>query len=715
MQGRARLVTSAVCGALGVFLIFAALLFGYLTRSLFNERAFADRVASSLEDPRFAGYVAEQITDAAIKARPDLIGIRPVLIGVARSIVGTPPFRAAVRRGARVAHHTLMSGSAKSIVLDVRDVSVMLESVAQTQPGIAKKIPKGLSTALGSLGQLPGGERAAQLARAGRRMKLGSWGTLLLGIGLCVVSVRLSAERRRGIVRIGITLATLGVLLGIVARFGGSGVGLFARHAEHSPAIAGLVSAFLSGLMTWAAGLLFAGLVLAAAAASLLERVPLRQWRDGVWNWAAGPQERMIVRLLRGVVGALIGAMFLFAPLFSLTIVAWLFGLALGFVGLREGFVAALHMLPQADPATRRGAERRRPSGAAIAVASGIAVALLAGTAWMIMRSDAGPLPTGPVTTYNGLAQLGDRRLDQVVIPTSHNSMAGADIPGWMFPNQNAGMRKQLEDGVRGFLIDVHYGMPVGKKVKTDLTNEVNAVAKYEAALGKDGVEAALRIRERMAGQEQGERDVYMCHGFCELGAEKFVPVLEDIRDFLVANPGEVLVLVIQDESVTFPDIDRCFRESGLIDFVYRGPTTAPWPTMRELVESDQRVVVMAENQKETVEWYHPALQVLQETPYSFRDTTQFSNEPFRGGTAGSLALLNHWIETTPLPKPSNAAIVNRHDFLMARIRAFQKRRGRLPNLVAVDFYGTGDLVQVCRELNEEPLPAKQRSAKSRR
>ena len=123
MQGRARLMTSAVCGMLGVFLIFAALLFGYLTRSLFNERAFADRVASSLEDPRFAGYVAEQITDAVIKAKPDLIGIRPVLIGVARSIVGTPPFRAAVRRGARVAHHTLMSGSAKSIVLDVRDVS----------------------------------------------------------------------------------------------------------------------------------------------------------------------------------------------------------------------------------------------------------------------------------------------------------------------------------------------------------------------------------------------------------------------------------------------------------------------------------------------------------------------------------------------------------------------------------------------------------------
>ena len=712
MSDRARGLASAVCGALGVVLIFVALLFGYLTRSLFNERAFADRVASSLEDPRFAEYVGEKITDAVIKAKPDLIGIRPVLVGVARSVVGTPPFRAAVRRSARVAHRTFLSGGAERIVLDVRDLSAILESVASTQPGLAKKIPRGLSAALGNIGELPGGERAARLARIGNRMRLGSWGTLLIGIILCIVSVRFSQERRRAIVRIGITLAVLGVVLGIVAQFGGPGAALFARHAENSPAVAGLTSAFLSGLMTWAAGLLFAGLVLAAAAASLLERVPLAQWRDAVWRWAAGPQDRMTLRMLRGVVGALIGALLVFAPLFSVTVVAWLFGLLLGFVGLREAFVAALSMLPHAEVSTARGAARGGPSGAAIAFASGVTAVLLAVTAWMIVRSDAGPLPTGPVTAYNGLPQLGDRTLDQVVFPTSHNSMAGADISGWMFPNQNAGMRKQLEDGVRGFLIDVHYGIPVGNKVKTDLTNEVNALAKYEAVVGKEGVEAAMRIRERMAGQEQGERDVYMCHGFCELGAEKLVPVLEDMRDFLIANPGEVLVIVIQDESVTFADIDRCFRESGLIDFVYRGPTKAPWPTLRELVDTDQRVVVMAENQPETIEWYHPATQILQETPYAFHDTTQFSNEPHRGGTAGSLALLNHWIETTPLPKPSNAAIVNRHDFLMRRIRAFQKRRGRLPNLVAVDFYATGDLVQVCRELNEQPPPPAKRSRK---
>src|SRR5262249_23010370 len=162
-------------------------------------------------------------------------------------------------------------------------------------------------------------------------------------------------------------------------------------------------------------------------------------------------------------------------------------------------------------------------------------------------------------------------------------------------------------DGVRGLLIDAHYGVPVGDKVKTELEDEKAAMAKYDAALGKEGMDAVLRIRDRIAGEPSGERDIYMCHGFCELGALKLVPVLSDIHDFLVANPGEVLVMVIQDEGVTPVDIEKCFEKSGLLDFVYRGAVTPPWPTLRQMVESDQRVVVMAENHSEGVPWYHPA------------------------------------------------------------------------------------------------------------
>ena len=92
------------------------------------------------------------------------------------------------------------------------------------------------------------------------------------------------------------------------------------------------------------------------------------------------------------------------------------------------------------------------------------------------------------------------------------------------------------------------------------------------------------------------------------------------------------------------------------------------------MVESDQRVLIMAENATAGVDWYHPAFEVMQETPYEFHDPSEFSNRPNRGGTAGSLYLLNHWIETTPMPKPSNAAIVNAHDALLRARRGVPAR-----------------------------------------
>jgi hypothetical protein len=700
--------TSAVSGTLGILLVFAAVLLGYLTRSVFNEGAFSSRVAASLENPRFANYAAEQITDAVIKAKPDLIGLRPVLVGVARNVIMSSPFRAAVRRSARILHHAVMTGTAQELVLDVKDVGVLYESMAATQPGLAKKIPPQVSAALGKLASLPGGERAAQLVRLAHRMRTLTLVFLVFGIVLIAVSVWLASQRRRALLRVGFALAALGLLLAIVARFGGFGLGLFAHQAENSAAIAGLAGAFLAGLLTWAVGLGFAGLVLAAASASFLERVTLKRYAGRALAWAVGPQPLMRLRLLRGVLGAALGASLLFWPSRALAVLGLVAGGVVAFAGLREAFYAALHLLPELEPsaaraAATRGESRRRIPARAIALVGGIAAALVFGVVWVVLRSDATPGGPQDVLACNGSPLLCDKRLDQVVFPTTHNSMSGANVDGWMFPNQSADMEQQLAAGIRGFLIDAHYAAPVGDRVRTELDSTGASMAKYAAVVGPEGMEAALRIRARMQGEETGERDVYMCHGFCELGALKLEPILKDMRDFLVENPGEVLVIVIQDEGVLPSDIARCFEESGLIDFVYKGPARPPWPTLREMVAADQRVLVMAENDTTGVSWYHPAFAIMQETPYTFHTPAEFSNQPNRGGTGGSLALMNHWIETTPMPKPSNAAIVNAKDALLTRIRDFRKTRGRLPNLVAVDFYGTGDLIEVCRELNEAP------------
>ena len=62
--------------------------------------------------------------------------------------------------------------------------------------------------------------------------------------------------------------------------------------------------------------------------------------------------------------------------------------------------------------------------------------------------------------------------------------------------------------------------------------------------------------------------------------------------------------------------------------------------------------------------------------------------------------LLNHWVSTDPLPRPSDAAQVNAYDPLLRRAQECARIRDHVPNLVAVNFYRRGDLFRVVDTLN---------------
>jgi hypothetical protein len=223
-----------------------------------------------------------------------------------------------------------------------------------------------------------------------------------------------------------------------------------------------------------------------------------------------------------------------------------------------------------------------------------------------------------------------------------------------------------------------------------------------------DAVDAALRLRARLGFRGEGARGMYLCHTFCELGATRLRPVLEDVRDFLVAHPNEVLVIVNQD-AITPADFVKEMNEAGLSRFAYTGPTTSPWPTLRQLIERDQRLVVLAEEKAGVAPWYHVGYdKIMGETPFNFTKLGQLldakllakSCEPNRGPRNGSLLLMNNWINTDPAPLARNARRVNAYEALLARARECQKVRKQLPNLVAVDFYREGDLLKVVDALN---------------
>jgi hypothetical protein len=382
-------------------------------------------------------------------------------------------------------------------------------------------------------------------------------------------------------------------------------------------------------------------------------------------------------------------------PFAAVAVVGLVAGAVVAFLGLQELFRLAVREVAEEERSGDGTFGPRERKRAALVI--GFAVVLAATVLWLGQPPETGI--TKVSTGCNGDERLCDRALDQVVLPGAHNAMSSVDAPNWMFPQQERGVAGQLEDGVRALLLDVHAGVPVSGQVKTEFSGDPGLVAKVERAVGAEGIAAAQRIRARLEGPPEGPRALYLCHGFCELGAQPFVPWLRSVREFLVANPGEVVVMVIEDY-VPPEEIAAAFTESGLADLVYRGAPRPPWPTLRQLAESRQRVVVFLESGKPGVPWMSPAFEAIQETPYAFHKPDDFTCVANRGGTSGSLFQINHWIETTPMPKPTNAAIVNAYDFLLGRARQCEKERGRIPNVLAVDFYRTGDLVRVVRTLN---------------
>ncbi len=376
--------------------------------------------------------------------------------------------------------------------------------------------------------------------------------------------------------------------------------------------------------------------------------------------------------------------------------VAVIAGICIAYTGSRELFrlfVDTLEKKAVHDTQAEFSAHRLS------AIAIGLLVLILGG-AWLVWRNPtATPLRAeSSIVACNGFPELCDRRLDEVVFAGAHNAMSNQDAPGWMFPHHEAGMPQMLKDGIRALLVDVHYGFAGGSRIKTDMRMEPNAET-IKRATGADGYAAAMRIRDRLVGVDESQHGLYFCHGFCELGAYAVEPALREIRDFVVAHPDEVIILIVEDY-VTPQELASTFDKAGFADLVYTGNPAPPWPTLRQLIESGRRVLVFTESGRPGVSWLHPAFATFRETPYSFHKVEEFSCRANRGGDAGSLFQINHWIDTTPTPKPSNAAIVNAYPFLLARAQQCAAERHHIANLIAVDFYRTGDLFSVVNKLN---------------
>jgi hypothetical protein len=265
-------------------------------------------------------------------------------------------------------------------------------------------------------------------------------------------------------------------------------------------------------------------------------------------------------------------------------------------------------------------------------------------------------LPARAIDRCNGFAALCDRAYDAVAYPTTHNAMSNGE-EGWLAPNQNFAVSTQLADGVRGLMLDTWY----------------------------------------FGGE------VVLCHGGdvfpCDVtGMKPLADGLTEIEEFLEHRPNEV-VSVIFESYVSEADVEEAFAAGGLAGQVHVQPIGQPWPTLRDLIAADRRLVVFTDDSGAALPWHHYVWDFAWETHFSFEDPEDFSCARNRGSMQNSLFILNHFL-TRFVGSPQLADMVNHNPLFSDRAEQCLAESGRLPNFVTVDYYDIGDVFAVARSLN---------------
>ena len=683
---------------LAAVLLLLATLAGYAWRVLFDADQFAGRAAATLQDERVRTVLADRVTDELVLANePDLIAARPLIASAVSGMVGSDAFASLFRRGVRDVHRAVFARDRDTVALTLVDVgTVVAEALERARPRIAAELER---RARITVLERDVGAVTGDLARLAERLRVAAIVFGALTLAAAVAAVAVAPDRRRAAASLGLGAVAVGVLIVVATALARGIVLAQVGDADAQSAAAAVWDAFLGDLREVAWALAGAGAVVAAAAASLLR--PGAAWLRTAARRVAHEPRNGWLRGLRGAALIVAGVLVIAEPTAALQIAATLAGLALVFAGVQA--ILRLTYRPREAAATAAEPWRGRRLVAATAAA------LLAVAAVAAFAAGGGvAAPEARIGGCNGHRELCDRPLDEVVLPATHNSMSVPE-PGWFAALQERPMRGQLDDGIRGLLLDTHYAdkLPNGR-VRTFFGEDGVGTAIADDPVSPSSIEAAERLRERLGFRGEGERGIYLCHTFCELGATPLADALDELHDFLVTHPGEVVVVVNQDQ-VTPADFVAAIADAGLDRYAFRPPAGRSWPTLGEMVEADRRLVVLAENRAGAAPWYQLAYdRLLQETPFSFATPADLTRPATlaatcranRGPSGAPLFLINHWINTDPAPRPSNAASVNAAGPLLRRARACERLRGRIPTLLAVDFYTRGDVFEVVDTLN---------------
>lgn len=252
------------------------------------------------------------------------------------------------------------------------------------------------------------------------------------------------------------------------------------------------------------------------------------------------------------------------------------------------------------------------------------------------------------------------KHYNEVCFPTTHNSFNYLVGPKqYIYPNQRYDIKKQLDDGIRAFMIDIH-----DKDILVPLS----------------------------------KNEVYVFHAYAMLGKEKLSHILDIFYPFLQQHPNEVITLIFDCSVNDSRNVARVFESHPIYSLLYHH-TQHAWPLIDTMIQQNQRCVVFTHCNGYS-DWYLHQNEYCFENNYNNHSALDYKAEIIRGDTSKALFIMNHFLYSVFQRKKKNAK-TNSYGELWNHIQICKAQTGHFPNFLTVDWYDSGDLFAVVKALNE--------------
>lgn len=282
---------------------------------------------------------------------------------------------------------------------------------------------------------------------------------------------------------------------------------------------------------------------------------------------------------------------------------------------------------------------------------------------------------SSPCNGYDAYCSL---RYDQTCFAATHDSAASSP-EFWQHPVQDQTLREQLNYGIRALMLSVY----------------------------DDGGVATV------------------CRGRCDEGNAPLSAVLGDVTTFFGENPREVLTLLVDGELSAHRLADE-LRANALDGLALPHGATDEWPTLGQMIDAGQRLVVFAATPDAGPAWILDRGAFIWETGKDWPSITAMSCNPALGEVSRPFYLVHHNLvvaeddgmggaagiggaggqpgdaDASPLALATEA---NAFSVVTGRLQHCASQHRRIPSFVAVDFSRVGDAQGATQVMNRVRAP----------